>query len=512
MSVLLHSAGLVESRSASVRTGVPANFTANFAGVAWTALVQVAFTPIYLRLMGPDAFGLVGFALTLQAVLQVLDLGLSPTVNRELARYSAQHGSEQVQRDFIATFGSIYWVLGSLIALAIGGCSQLVARQWLTSTTLPHDVLRVAVMLIAVLVGVQWPITFYQAALRGLERQVSLNAMKIGAVTAANAGTALALLYWSHDVATFFAMQIAAAVVHALALRLWTWQKIPQGAGARFDPTLVRRVWRFSAGMSTITAAAVIITQADKAVVSAMVPLQSFGYYTLGAMVASALFIVVSPVFNTLMPRFAYLAAAGDGHAIVEVYTRSIDIVGTAVAPVAITVSVFAFEIIRIWTGDRHAASIAAPVTSLLVIGTALNGVMNVPYALQLGEGWLRLAVRLTLMQGALYVPLLWLMTARFGMIGAAATWTLVNAIYVVVGLPLTQRRVMPAAESRRVVLRIAAAFTIASACGFAGRMMLRTEQTAMVTILCVTATLLVAASACAAASPATRRLLRRIG
>ena len=45
--------------------------------------------PLYLKYLGGEAFGLVGFSMMLQAWIQMLDLGMSPVLSREMSRYRA---------------------------------------------------------------------------------------------------------------------------------------------------------------------------------------------------------------------------------------------------------------------------------------------------------------------------------------------------------------------------------------------------------------------------------------
>ena len=66
------------------------NILANFGGQGWAALAQLAFVPLYLKFLGIEAYGLIGFYMMLQGILQILDVGLSMTINRELARYLTQ--------------------------------------------------------------------------------------------------------------------------------------------------------------------------------------------------------------------------------------------------------------------------------------------------------------------------------------------------------------------------------------------------------------------------------------
>ena len=99
-------------------SGFKLDLAANFAGVGSSALLQFACVPLYLKFLGIEAFGLIGFYLMLQAVLQVLDLGLSPTMNREMARYSVQPEKAAEARDLVRTLEAGYWLIGIAIGVS----------------------------------------------------------------------------------------------------------------------------------------------------------------------------------------------------------------------------------------------------------------------------------------------------------------------------------------------------------------------------------------------------------
>ena len=44
------------------------NIAANFAGSVWQALMGLIFIPIYIKFMGIEAWGLIGFFATLQGM------------------------------------------------------------------------------------------------------------------------------------------------------------------------------------------------------------------------------------------------------------------------------------------------------------------------------------------------------------------------------------------------------------------------------------------------------------
>jgi len=86
--------------------------------------MQIVCIPIYIRFLGIEAFGLIGFYLVLQSLLQILDFGLSPTINRETARYSVQPDKAAEARDLVRTLEVVYWMVGIGIGVDLG-CGAL---------------------------------------------------------------------------------------------------------------------------------------------------------------------------------------------------------------------------------------------------------------------------------------------------------------------------------------------------------------------------------------------------
>ena len=158
---------------------VKTNFFANMAGSGWTALVGLACTPLYIHFMGMEAYGLIGFYFMLQGVIQILDLGLSPTMNREMARYSVLPGKTGEARNFVRTLEVGYWGIGILIGCAVWYSAPYIASHWIKAGNISPLEVRRAVTIMGALTALQWPLTFYQGGLLGLQRQVLLNGITI---------------------------------------------------------------------------------------------------------------------------------------------------------------------------------------------------------------------------------------------------------------------------------------------------------------------------------------------
>jgi O-antigen/teichoic acid export membrane protein len=424
---------------------VEINVASNLIGTALTVLIGLALVPIYVRLLGIESYGLVGFYATVLAALQVLDLGLSPTINRELARLSAIPGYAERARDLVRSLEVPYWLLGLLIGAVIAFLASLISSRWLQASALPEETVRSAVVLMAGLFVLQWPVSLYQGGLLGLQRQPLLNVVGVGFALVRGLGAVLVLsCVWS-SILAFFAWQLIATAAQVMTLAVVLWRSLPASpVRPRLRWGELKRIWRFAAGLSLIGTTGIILTQADKLVMSRLLDLDMFGYYALASVAGGSLAYVVGPVFNAVFPRFSSLVARGEGEALKALYHRATQFLAVILLPAASVLVIMPLDIMRVWTGNANAAASTHMIVALLAAGSALNGLMALPYALQLAHGWTSLGVWLNLALVAVMVPLIAWMGLHFGGPGAAAVWIMTNALYMVVGLPLTHRRLMP--------------------------------------------------------------------
>jgi len=113
------------------------NIVANFAGNIWQAFMALAFIPLYIKFMGIESYGLIGVFAMIQAMFGVLDMGLSTTLNREMASLSALPDRGQEMRNTVRTLEVIYWGVALLVGMVVVAISPGVARHWLNAGALP---------------------------------------------------------------------------------------------------------------------------------------------------------------------------------------------------------------------------------------------------------------------------------------------------------------------------------------------------------------------------------------
>lgn len=423
---------------------IPRNIVANFIGTFWTALMGPALVSVYVRFMGIEAYGLVGILTTLQAAFTMLDLGLSMATNRELARLSVREHAAEEARDLVRTTETIYWAIAAVIAVIVIALSPLLAHRWIHAEHLSSGTIQQAFLVMGLILACQFPFALYSGGLIGLQRQVLLNAIMVGAATLRGVGSVLLLWRVSPTIQAFFAWQFVTTVLQTGVTAYFLWRSLPSAtARPHFRRAIVRMLWTFATGLMGISFFALLLTQGDKVILSRLLTLEKFGYYTLAAVVASSLYLVIAPVFTAVFPRFTQLVATNDDRALRTLYHQSCQLISVLLLPAALVIAFFSREILRVWTRNPTIVENAHLIVSLLIIGTALNGLMNVPYALQLAHGWTRLALYQNMIAVALLMPLLVWSANRYGGVGAATIWIAVNAGYVLIGVQVMHTRLL---------------------------------------------------------------------
>lgn len=430
------------------------NLAAGLASSIWTALIGLAVIPLYVRYLGKEGYGLIGFLATAQALVQILDLGLSTSVNREIARESEAGGGWSHAPALLRTVATIYWVIAAGIALAVLALAHFIANHWLHAEGMASGDVVLAVALMGVVIACRWPAQLYQSVLMGAQRIVLASVLNIATVTLASGAVVFVLAFVSPSVAAFLLWQACVYLAYTLAARAMGWRVIGR-EGARLDRNELKRIWRFSAGVTAITICGIVLGQLDKLVLSKMLSLSEYGQYMIAFALAGTLYLFTLPLFNAVYPRFSGLVQSRDAAGLSHIYRLSTRLLSTILFPIAMLLSVFPEELIRAWTGDRGLAEAVGPLVPILAAGTALHGLMYVPFALQLAHGTTRLPLTIYAVLLAIATPLTVVLVFSYGALGGALAWLTLHSLYLVLGTWMTRRQLLKELDLRWLALDI---------------------------------------------------------
>lgn len=429
------------------------NITANYASQIYVTLIGILMLPMYIKYMGAEAYGLVGFFAMLQMWFNLLDLGLTPTISRETARFRAGSVDALSFRRLFRALSAIFLT----IALAGGSglllLSSTIAENWLNAETLPLDEIRIAVQIMAISVALRWICGLYRGVITGWESLVWLGWFNSFIATARFVGVLPVMWHFGPTPVVFFTFQLLIAAVEITGLWFKSSHLLPDPAPATqsigWSLAPIRPVLKFSLTIAFTASVWVMVTQTDKLVLSSLLPLAEYGYFTLAVLVASGIIVVGGPVSGAILPRMTKLEAENNREKVITLYRQSTRLVTIISGSAAVTLAYCAEPLLLAWTGDILLARKAAPILTLYAIGNGILAIAAFPYYLQYARGELKLHIIGHLLLLFILIPSIVLAAKYYGAIGAGYAWIAVNALYLLVWVAVVHRKLEPGLHLR---------------------------------------------------------------
>ena len=420
------------------------NLIANYLGQGWTALMGLAFIPLYIKYLGIEAYGLIGLFGVLQAWLTLLDMGMTPTLNREMARFTGGTHSATSIRDLLRSIEFIALGIATLIAVGIWAASGWLATDWLRAEKLPVDTVAQAFAIMGTVTALRFVEGVYRSAIVGLQRQVLYNAVNSTLATLRGLGAVGILLWVSPTIEAFFIWHGIISLLTLGVLANVTYRALPKAErGGQFSMPALRGIGRFAGGMMGITFLALLLTQVDKILLSKLLTLSDYGYYMLATVVAGGLGVLISPITQSFYPLLCELHANNKQTELITKYHQGAQLVSVLMGSAAIVMIVFAGSILRLWIRDAELASHSEALLIPLAASSLLSGLMWIPYQTQLAHGWTSLGIRINLVAVTFIIPAILWAVPRYGAEGAAWTYVSLNAGYVIIGIHFMYRKIL---------------------------------------------------------------------
>lgn len=420
------------------------NVLANYLGQGWRVIMSIAFVPLYIKYLGIESYGLIGIFAVLQALLGLLDMGMKPALAREMARFTGGEHDAQSIWDLLRSIEIIAIGVSGILGVGIWFGSVWLASEWVEAENLPVSVVAQAFTLMGFVIALRFIENVYTSSIAGLQRQVLQNIVISIMATLGGLGAVGVLAWVSPTIKAFFIWQGLISLITVVMFMATIYRILPRPQrAARFSILALLDIWHFAAGMLGITFLALLLTQIDKILLSRLLTLEAFGYYALAGLVTGGLYVLVTPIGTAFFPRFTELYARQDSFALKKTYHLGAQLVTVLMGSAALILMVFSERILLLWTADPILTGKVAPIVQVLALGTFLNGLMWIPYQMQLAHGWTSLAVKINSVAVLFLIPVLFLVVPVYGAMGAAWVWVMLNFGYCLIGVHFMFRRIL---------------------------------------------------------------------
>ena len=410
----------------------------------YLSVISIILMPFYFHHLGAESFGLVGFHIMLQAWIPIFDIGLTPVLSREMSRFRAGLLTVEEAAARLRTLEVVFGGLGLIALVLVWFGSSWIGHRWLSAVTLPEEMLALCILFMGLTVVLRWFAGLQRAVLVGLEYQGLVNGLTAIFATLRFVGVVPLLIFVSTSPKYFFLFQVIVGTLELIVFVVIAHHFLPGTIGVKPDWRVFANMLPMIGSMAFLTAMWVVMTQVDKLILSGLLPLTEYGYFSMAVAAASGVLVLVAPLNQVVQPRLIICAESRDESSLERLYRSASQFAVVGFVSLGGGVAFFAEPILLIWSGSHVVATAAAPVLFWYGLANAVVGILVLPFMLQFAKGRLRLHVLGNLILLVTLVPALVLAAQNRGAAGAGQVFFVVNLLFLLLWIPLVHRHFMP--------------------------------------------------------------------
>ena len=401
----------------------------NLIGSVVPIVLGLATVPIYIRLVGVERYGILSIAWLLLGYFGLFDLGLSRATAHRIAALKDAPEEERAATFWTAIGVNLAMgVVGALVLWPVA--SWYFHYEFEVQAALRGEILT-AVPLLALSVPVATSTGVLVGALQGRERFLETNSISIASTTLFQ--ILPLLVAWLHgpNLSWLLCAALGARVIALAGLFARCHVHVIRGYSFRIDRSQMIPLMKFGGWVTVASIFAPLLVVVDRFFIGAILNAVAVAIYNIPFQLAQRISIVPTALGNALFPRLS--STRGQEQELLGL--KASETLACLMSLPVLWALLLLDPFLHLWVGAKLAVP-AAPVGKALIMGYWANAFAIVPYVRLQARGRPDLVTKLLLVQIPPYLGLLWFALHRFGLIGAAAVFSLrCAADYVLLSL-----------------------------------------------------------------------------
>lgn len=399
-----------------------------FTGLLIPLISAVLATPLLLRSLGAEKFGLLSLCWAIVAMSGIADMGVGRALTLHLSGKVGGGDESKLQYvlDAVVTARWLALISGGVFGCAMLGLAMLDLQGLLQLTEATVEECFRAIVILAVSSPLQPLATVYRGLSETLLqfRGVSLVRALVGSLTFLLPAFQV---FWTTDLAS---LVLGLAFVRMLGVILYLQvarRGLKRGALApncvgRFGRNHARTLIKNGAWMSVSAILAPLLQYSDRFVIAAAISTSAVSAYVVPYEMVTKLLVLAGAVTSVGYPVCAREAKVVGG-ALKAIYKRYLTVIAVSMAPIVLGVGVFVDVILWTWIGDAATREMSV-IARILLVGVYFNGVASMCFALIQAMGRPRLTAQLHIFEAPIYIVSMIYCGLNFGVVGVAMVWT----------------------------------------------------------------------------------------
>jgi O-antigen/teichoic acid export membrane protein len=387
----------------------------NLAGAGIPLIAALFCIPYLLRVLGAEGFGVITLVWALIGYFSLFDFGIGRALTYELGKRASASLTElapYVRAGIVLTSatGVIGAIIVALIAKPLSASWLNIGLSWQSDAFAAFLIAAVGIIPTTIASGLR-------GALEGINRFSASNINRIVLGSLMFALPAWSIFYHGSTlwIATLY-MVIARSVIMLAVLYQLRWFMV---SNVKLEHTHLASLLNYGVWITVTGIIGPLMIFGDRFFVSAAVGTELLPQYAIPQEGLQRLLLIPAAICGALLPQLASLLR----DQIASAYYKNFKRVAWLMLIICSAVALISYPALSIWISEEFAKK-ASIITLILTIGIWFNGMSMVPYTVIHAMGYPKITAIFHLVELLFYAILLWLLTKKLGLLGAAIAWT----------------------------------------------------------------------------------------
>lgn len=427
------------SNSNSSPARLARNAAASCLSTCFGAGLSFVVTPLFLRYLGAERFGLWVLLSSIVAYTGLLELGLGVPLAKRVAGQIALNDRRALD-ELLGTALALFLAAAGLAMVAMAGAACLLEKIVTLSPPELH-LARWCLLVLALNQGVSLLVSYESAVMFGagcLGRTATVGAVVNGCTALAN----LALAMQGRGIVALAVATLVGTVTIALVMRRAIARRLPQAAFRLSDARwpMAKSLLKFGSRNSVISIAGAIAYGSDALLIALLLPIQNVAYYAIAGKLVNFVNTIVTKPVTVLLPAYSHLQALNDATRQRRYFVASVNISLLLCLPFVIALVFFGRPLLGAWVGS--AADAVHPICAALAVAMLFKQPGYAGYTILTGLEKNSLLVPVAVASALVNLALSVVLTKQIGAAGPAVGSLITVAISELLVVPiLTCRR-----------------------------------------------------------------------
>jgi O-antigen/teichoic acid export membrane protein len=409
------------------------NIFYNYFAQIFLATISLVTLPFLLQILGAELYAFVAILFMIQTIFSVLDGGFSGSLSREFAlnrkKSTRSYNSKKLLNKTEYIFATLA-IFGSFFVYLI---SSFISNYWLRLSIISPDDAQIYIGIIGIIAAIRLWSGLYRSVLIGYEKQKLLSLINIAIASCRYIFILPLLDIFENAGFIFFLYQLALAIFEIILLKIVANKAIDEDKLVTSEGCYCfRSILKTSSQIWLLTLVWVAANQIDKLLLSRLLSLQDFGYFSVISSLSAGILLLGAPVGNAVMPNLSRFIKLNNHEESRRVYFAASKLVSMAGFSVALTLIAVPKHVLFLFVNDVKVSADFSTLLQYYSIGSFFLLMSGMTFLLKQSSGDLSENIKQNIYYLVLIVFLMIAATSLLDLEGAAYAWFFSNLILII--------------------------------------------------------------------------------